>query len=326
MSIRVEHTAQQGTLVYGTCRGDGTNVVLKSCGFRWFSSLGLWGIARSRDRNADQEKIGRAASALREAGFAVDVEIDDQQRSFSEAEADRIARADQRADALARKADRKHAAAHAANEADWRAHEMLPPGGEPIKIGHHSEQRHRNAIKRANAATRRAITATADANEASRQAQTAATATQRRYRPTTVANRIDKLQAQQRADQRELDGYRRVVARSSAHTYIDEFPAATGARKDTLTARMDARADEITYWTNMYTRLQNDGIASTYSQENISAGDLIKYRQTWHTVVRANKKTVSVHFFPGVTFTNTVKYAEISGHQAKEEIQDTPEK
>lgn len=38
MTIQIIHTAAEGTLVHGTTRGDGTNTILKSAGFRW----GTW--------------------------------------------------------------------------------------------------------------------------------------------------------------------------------------------------------------------------------------------------------------------------------------------
>ena len=77
MTITISHTPTDGTLVEGTSRGDGTNTILKSAGFRWFRTLGLWGIAGSRDRDPQRGRIEKAAAALRAAGHAVEVSIDD---------------------------------------------------------------------------------------------------------------------------------------------------------------------------------------------------------------------------------------------------------
>ncbi len=71
MTITISHTAADGTLVEGTSKGDGTNTILKANGFRWFRTLGLWGIAASRDRQPNEYKINRAADALRAAGHTV---------------------------------------------------------------------------------------------------------------------------------------------------------------------------------------------------------------------------------------------------------------
>ncbi|ETZ55268.1 hypothetical protein MAHJHV58_31810 [Mycobacterium avium subsp. hominissuis] len=315
MTIEITHSAAEGTLVHGTNRGDGTNTILKAAGFRWFPSLGLWGVPRSRDRQPNRHKIDRAADALRAAGHTVTIDVDDTHRPTAEAEADKVHRQEQRVDALNTKADRKAAAAAAAWDAEHRAVDALPPDGQPILIGHHSERRHRNAIARAHAATRRAIDATEDAQHASRRAEAAAATTAHRYNPVTVKNRIEKLQAEQRSDQRILDGHRRVVARSATHEYVDEFGPATGTYRDQVIARMAQRSDEITYWEGIYADLQAAGVASAHSRDTINKGDLIKYRGHWYPVVRVNPKTVSVHLHERASWTNTIGYHEISGHR-----------
>lgn len=315
MTIEIVHNAAQGTLVHGTARGDGTNTILKAAGFRWFRTLGVWGIPGSRDRQPNQYKITRAADALRAAGHTVSLDVDDTYRPTAEAEADRAHRQEQRVEALNAKADRKAAAAEAAWDTEHRAIEALPPGGEPIKIGHHSERRHRKAIARAHEATRRAINATDLADQASGQAEAAAATTAHRYNPVTVKNRIEKLEAEQRGDQRILDGHRRVVARSATHEYVDEFDPATGPYRDQVIARMAQRGDQITYWNGIYADLQASGVASTHSRDTINKGDLIQYRGHWYPVVRINPKTVSVRLHEGASWTNTIGYHEICGHR-----------
>lgn len=316
MSIEIIHTPAEGTLVHGTSRGDGTNVILKAAGFRWFRTLGVWGIAGSRDRHANRSKIDRAADALRSAGHTVTVDIDDTHRPTAEVEADRAERQSQRVEALTAKADRKATAADRAWEAEARAVAVLPPDGQPILVGHHSERRHRNAIEKAHRATGKAIEATDDAKHASARAAAAATTTAHRYNPVTVKNRLDKLEAEQRADQRTLDGHRRVVARTANHEYVDEFEPAQGAYRDRVVARMAQRADNIAYWKGVYTAQQEAGIASTHSADTIAVGDLIKHRRSWYPVIRVNRKSVSVRLHPEASWTNTIGYHEISGHRA----------
>jgi hypothetical protein len=315
MSNENNHNPAQGTHVHGTSRGDGTNVILKAAGFRWFRTLGLWGIAGSRDRQANRYKINRAADALREAGHTVTVDIDDTHRPTAEVEADRADRQNQRVEALAAKADRKAAAADRAWEAEEQAVAVLPPDGQPILVGHHSERRHRNAIEKAHRATRKAIDATDAANQASARAAAAATTTAHRYNPETVKNRLDKLEAEQRADQRTLDGHRRVVARTANHEYVDEFGPAEGPYRERVIARMAQRADDIAYWKGVYAAQQEAGIASTHGPDTIAVGDLIKRRGSWYPVVRVNRKSVSVRLHPEASWTNTIGYHEISGHQ-----------
>lgn len=273
MTIEIQHSPAEGTLVHGTSRGDGTNTILKAAGFRWFRTLGVWGIAGSRDRQPNRYKINRAAEQLRAAGHEVTVDIDDSHRDVSEVEADRAQRQENRTDALLAKADRKAGAAAAAWDAEHRAVQTLPPMGEPIKVGHHSERRHRKAIERAHNATRKAIDATDDAEKAQARAHAASRTTERRYNPVTVKNRLDKLEADQRADQRRLDGHRRVVARTEAHTYVEDTPSATGSYRLQIEARLRQRGADITYWRGVYAELQAAGVASTHSAGTINKGD-----------------------------------------------------
>ncbi|MGV9797329.1 DUF3560 domain-containing protein [Mycobacterium sp. NPDC003449] len=314
-TIEIVHNAEDGTLVYGTSRGDGTNTILKSCGFRWFRTLGLWGIPSSRDKQPNMFKISRAAEALRQAGHQVSERIGTGHRSVELAEADRAQRQEDRVEALGDKAERKAQAADAAWQAEARAVAALPPGGEPIKIGHHSERRHRRAIERAHDATRRAIDATDTAKNAAHRADAAAHTTSHRYSPVTVKNRIDRLEADQRRDQRVLDGHRRVVARTANTEYVDEFPPATGDYRERVAARLAQTLDQIEYWKGVYAELQAEGRANTYSRETVSKGAEVKYRSSWYAVVRANAKTVSVRLFEGASFTNTIGYHELSGHR-----------
>ncbi|MBB3752582.1 hypothetical protein FHT44_005094 [Mycolicibacterium sp. BK634] len=320
-AVEITHTAEDGTLVDGTSRGDGSNVILKAHGFRWFRTLGMWGIPNSRDRQPNMYKINRAAEALRADGFNVVVSVDASHRDVAEAEADRAQRADDRADALAAKADRRADQATAAWDRHDRACEALPPGGEPIKIGHHSERRHRNAIDKAWNALGSACEASTAAEEAARRADVASRATAHRNNPVTVKNRIDRMEAEQRKDQREIDGRpKRLIGTFNGQPVYDYEAPASGSRRETLESRMAQRADEITYWKGVFAELQAAGLASTYSKETVKKGDQVKYRGSWYNVVRANAKTVSVHFFGGSqNWSNLIGYHEISGHRSAAE-------
>lgn len=315
MSIEISHSAEEGTLVHGTSRGDGTNAILKANGFRWFRTLGLWGLPNSRDRQPKLGAIARAAHALRAAGYEVSTNIDTTHRAVAEAEADRSQRATDRAEALDTKADRKAHAAQAAWDAEARASAAVPPDGQPILIGHHSETRHRRSIERARAKLSAAVDAQHAADTAAQRAATAARADAHRHHPVTVKNRIEKMKAEQRKDKRTLDGHSRVVARTATHTYRDEFPPATGEYREQVIARMAQRADEIAYWEQVYADMQAAGTASTYDRTTIAKGDFVKYRGHWYNVVRVNAKSVSVPLFAGAGFTHTIGYHEISGHR-----------
>jgi hypothetical protein len=317
MTITITHTHEDGTLLSGTARGDGTAEIIKRVGsWRWSRNIG-WYVRSSRDRNANQWLIKATRQGLEAAGFQVEVKIDDTFRPTAQAEADRAARQEGRVDALEAKAVRKGKAAEDAYAAHERACEALPPGGEPIHVGHHSERRHRKAIDKAWDALGKAVNTGEEAERAEARAEAAAKTTEHRYSPETVKNRIDRLQADQRREPRYLDGHRRVVARTDTHEYVDEFPAATGDYRDRLVERMTQRADQITYWEGVYAGLQADGTATSYSPDTIAKGDWIKRRGGWYEVVRVNKKSVSVHLCPEFTWTHTIGYHEIQGHRPK---------
>ena len=62
-TLTITHTHTEGTLIDGTSKGDGTNALLKSAGWRWFRTLGTWGIPNSRDRQPNTHIIDRARAA-----------------------------------------------------------------------------------------------------------------------------------------------------------------------------------------------------------------------------------------------------------------------
>ena len=76
--LTITHTHADGTLIDGTTKGDGTNTILKSVGFRWFRTLGTWGIPHSRDRQPNTHIIDRARAALDKASVQpLVIDVDD---------------------------------------------------------------------------------------------------------------------------------------------------------------------------------------------------------------------------------------------------------
>ena len=47
MTLTIEHTEAEGTLLLGTSRGDGSAEVVKALGWRWGRSIGLWFVPRA---------------------------------------------------------------------------------------------------------------------------------------------------------------------------------------------------------------------------------------------------------------------------------------
>ncbi|WP_461636217.1 DUF3560 domain-containing protein [Glutamicibacter soli] len=290
MNLNITHTPAEGTIIEGTERTDGSSQILKQYRWRWSRYLGAWYIPRSRDTTPKHHIINPTAKALTKAGFTVEISIDDTPRPTAEVEADLAQRATNRAEALDAKAAQKTQLAEQAESARRSAHDRLPEFGEPIKVGHHSENRHRRDIDRAHRAMGRSVEADRAAEQAAQRAKTAHASTGARNSPPTVSNRIDKLQAEHRATQRRLDGY---TARPGS-PYAEQIPPATGDYRERLQKESTHLAEQIQYWKQIRTEQIANGEATNYTQQDINPGDLIKVDSSWWTVRRANAKTVTV--------------------------------
>lgn len=304
--LTITHTHEAGTLIEGTSRGDGTAEVLKANGWRWGRSISSWYVPHSRDRLPKRYVVDATKRALEAAGFSVETDLDESLRSAADVEAGKAARQDDRVAALEAKAARKQQKAVDADARASRDLQQLPPMGEPIKIGHHSEARHRAAFARVDSSMRRSIAASDEAAAAEYKAQAAAHTTTGRYAPTTVANRIKKLEADLRrlersfvADVRDPDlGYRPATAEEIA------------TRRTTHAARAAELADQIAYWKQVREEQIASGAAPGFGPETIVKGDQVKISGSWWEVARVNPKTVSV-IAPG-GFSHRADYAAIT--------------
>lgn len=312
--LTITHTPAEGTLIEGTAKGDGTAAVLKAQGWRWGRSIGAWFVPHSRDKTPKRHVITPTAEALKAAGHAVTVILDGTEPDPAEVEARKVQRESERAEAMAAKAERKRAKAEQAHARDERAHEALPPAGEPIKLGHHSEGRHRRAHERAWRTMGQAVEADREAARAARAADVAARATAARHNPLTVANRIEKFAAEVRALERSMRG-RTVWIEDGEGGARLEVRRPEGAHLARLTAERDGRAADLAYWQGIRDEQIANGEATNYGPETVSKGDAVKIRGRWHRVARANTKSVSVE--TGYSWTDRSPWHEVQDHRAK---------
>lgn len=312
-TLTITHTHAEGTLIEGTAKGDGSAPALKANRWRWGRSIGSWFIPRSRDRDAHTRQIETTARELREAGFTVDVQVDNTARPAAEVEADKAERAADRAAALNAKAGRRQDAADRAAAASDAAGRALPEGGEPIKVGHHSEGRHRRAIDTAHRRMGQAVEAQREADETARRAEIASRATDLRYGPQQVAHRIAKLEAEIRATRRQLDGY----TRAPGSPYAEQVPPATGSARQHHLDRLAAQEDHLTYWQNVRAEQIESGEVREFTREQISRGDMIRHGSMWNVVARANPKTVTIYLDAEREITSgyRVPYTQIRDHR-----------
>lgn len=187
---------------------------------------------------------------------------------------------------------------------------------EPIKVGHHSERRHRRDRERINAKQDKAHTLWREAAELRGKAAAAAAAARPDAdRPAAfMVRRLEELGAELRKTERRLAG---TDHSQTIRAQIDGTePQGVDPESDwgkLLVARRSELTEGIAYWRTLLDA--RGGVA--YSRENVKAGDIItrmggpggKAR-----VLRVNAKTVSVVFLdhPLVGWKAKVPYAEIA--------------
>lgn len=305
--LTITHTHEAGTLIEGTARGDGSAEVLKANRWRWGRTISAWFVPNSRDRLPKMSQINATRDALTAAGFTVDLDVSTERRDMADVESGMIERQAARVDALEAKAGRKSAAEEAADARVRSAMDALPWGGEPVKIGHHYEGRHRAAIAKADAAMRRSVDAGDFAREARAKADAAAHTTDARYEPGRVARRIEAL---------EVEG--RKLARALTIT--------TATKTVRLQLLADENSDRLEYWRGVRAAQIAEGKAGDYSPATIAKGDLVAYRFADAAIVtRVNAKTVTIAYWPrwdaGRMASDSVAYGDLTKHTVPTEEQ-----
>lgn len=321
-SLTITHTHAEGTLIEGTVRGDGSSNILKAQRWRWSRNLGSWYIPHSRDRLAKLPQINATASALRSAEFDVEITIDDTYRPTAEVESDKITRQEGRVEALGAKAERKAGVAEAAWDAERAAYAALPEGGEPIKIGHHSESRHRNAVDKAWNKLGKAVLSEREAARARGRADAAAGTTDSRYAPVSVARRIAKLAAELRGHERARDGHTRTLFTNSqtGEKYLESHAPAEGAHRDRVLAEIERTTDDLAYWEGVRAQHIADGKVTAFNPDVVTKGDHVYYIGKWNEVVRVNAKTVAIRSIVGGSWTDRIPYTEIRALRTAEAV------
>lgn len=312
--LTITHSPAEGTLIDGTEKGDGSAQVLKAHGWRWGRSIGAWFVPFSRDKSPKDHTIRATAAALESVGFALSVILDTTEPDPAEVEARRIERENARSEALAAKASRKRAQAEQAwNRAD-ATHEALPPFGEPVKVGHHSQRRHERALEKAWSTAGKAVEAQREADQVAQRAELAARATRARHNPVTVANRIKKLEGEVRGLERALAGGPQWRKDAEGEGYHLEHAQPEGKHREQLEAQREGRARDLEFWREVRAEQVTNGEATDYGPGTVAKGDAVKIRGQWRRVARSNKKSVSVE--TGYSWTDRAPWHEVQDHRA----------
>jgi hypothetical protein len=334
----VHHDYDSGTTVEGTTKNSPAHLALKAHpSWTWSRYAEAWLLRSSRHRQSKPYAIADIERVLTEAGYTVERDIDDTTPSVEQQETDLADRMDDRVDRFTERAGKHQAQADATRaKADYVFHNI--PMGQPLLVVHHSYKADRNRRERAWNQLGKSIKQGEYADELARRAETASHHMGARHNPVTVANRIEKQEADRRRLQRELDGEPAWVTETDEHgqprhrwgiRYPGEERAAY-LRRETTTL-----TEQIDYWKGVYAQLQNEGKTSTLGPDQVSKGDSVSYNGMWMRVVRVNKKSVSVPNplypppLPGEKeFTQTITWHKLSGHRTTEQMPpeyDTPD-
>lgn len=323
-TLRITHSAVDGTMLEGSSKGDGAWDVIKEAqagyklrGWKYFPSIRAIGVRNSRDRAPDLYNIEATAELLRAAGFEVTVEVDATPPAMEDAEGRRAERMDDRADALHAKAERLGAEADSRAQA---AHDMAQTmNGQPIQMGHHSQRRHQRDAARVEGHMRKSIELTDAAEGAEHRAVTAEKHMTHREDPRRVMRRLETLRADLRRAQRNLDGYTtRNLDGQGNPLYVFEHEPATGMHRRQLEVDMAHLETQIGYWQAFLDKEIAESRFSPVDLSSIKPGDLIKYWRGWRKVVKVNRVTVSVE--SGYSWADKVKVDDIFGHQPAAEV------
>ncbi|MFC4060207.1 DUF3560 domain-containing protein [Planomonospora corallina] len=305
-TIRIVHTRAEGTRLLGTVRGDGVWEVVRTRGFRSSRTVGLY-VPHSRDKAAKSWVIENAAAGLREAGFTVEIEIDNvtQGRSFADAEADRNFWAEERAYRYSERAERNAAAGSARWERTRDRMSHVPPG-QPILVGHHSERGHRRLLDWADTQDRKAIEELKTGEHWAGRAAAAERYQQHREDPGTTRRRIERLEADRRRIERWLQdkptkeieaGQELPDGAEVVQTYDDgsrwcrlPLDEQTKARWEADVAAID---DELGYWRAVLAKAEARGV-KLWSKADFAKGDFVIYYGDAVEVVRVNAKSVTI--------------------------------
>lgn len=337
--ITISHSPAESTLIGGSRKGDGVWEILmklRSSGqgnWRFSREVGLY-LGQSRDKAPQIWKIEKAAGALRAAGWAVEIDINlDDQRSFADAEADRIERAEERADRHAGYADN---AASRSAAAINRVHQIGErfAGGQPILVGHHSERGARADQQRMDQGMRRSI---AEDDKSTYHAERAAAAGEYQARrediPRTL-RRLKKLQAARRDLERRLNG----APVTGNRYYTASREPATGEYRMRVEAEIAYADEQIAYWEAHVAKAQEESDVKVWGPSDFTTGDFVPWFGAWAQVLRINAKSVTVAWGANFTalkvitkanardacegsgWTCTVPYDEVRGHKTADEI------
>ncbi len=201
----------------------------------------------------------------------------------------------------ARFASRARKAESRAEERSRAALEGLPPGGEPVKIGHHSEKRHRRAIERSDQHMRQAVEESSKAAYWRERARGTEARARQKSDPGVIRRRIERLETDLRKVQRQLaaheaassgPGYSHRLGRDFTDAEWTALREAAVLRARRWVAHLELRL------TFERARLEATGV-EVLAPADFTKGEVVQCRWGRAEVVRVGTKNVSVRLLDG---------------------------
>ncbi len=329
-TLTIHHDYESGTTVEGTTRNSPAHLALKAHpSWTWSRYSTAWLLRSSRHRQSKPYALADIERVLTEAGYTVERDIDDTMPSVEQQETNLADRMDDRVDRLTERSGKHQTKADATRaKADYVFHNI--PMGQPLLVDHYSYKADRNRRERAWNNLGKSIKQGEYADELARRAETASHHMGARHNPVTVANRIEKQEADRRRLQRELAGEPGWVTETDEHgqprhRWGIQHPGEE--RAVYLRREIATLTEQIDYWKGVYAQLQAEGKASTLGPDTVSTGDWVLYNNMWMRVRRVNKKSVTV---PNPVFppprrgekeaTWTVAWHKLRGYRTTEQM------
>lgn len=282
--ITISHTPATGTLVLGTEPGDGAAAVLKrrvygpgaDQPFGYSHALGCWYLKSSRDEAADTPSIDKVAAALRERRFTVKVHVDENvKRSFTDAEKERVERANERSGRFAAYAANAHRSSDELYEKARRMARTIPPD-QPVLVDHSTAGREINFRKRIRKTFDKSFSEAERGKNWERRSAGAASHAAHHEAPTAALRRIDRLEADELRWTRELanDGM-------------------TAERRSQAEKQLAKVNEQLAHWRSLVAEAERGGFKK-WSAADFTKGDYVQHGGTWYEVLRVNTRSLTV--------------------------------
>ena len=230
------------------------------------------------------------------------------------------------------RAERRHdwqteRAGRLTTEADSRyntAHKMMEiMQGEPVKVGHHSEGRHRRDIERVDNNMRKAFQGYEEAKEAAYKAEATIKNIEHMEQPDVTKRRIEKFETEKRKLLRNIADSEEKMQQPTWYNWKegrdvpvdDNYKAQHTRYIERLRSDIAEIQEKIDYWQQ---HLKDTG-AEFYGPSDFKKGDKVMCRHGVAVVERANPKTLSVRYIdaPLANWAAKYGYEEIKGKAAK---------